>query len=146
MKDDVKKYQEIDIDIYDILVKATKQEKVQVINDYMQIKTLIEQQRLYGLAKFFDLTKIQAVSSEGIIITIRDKYIDDYQEKLVDIGQYFMTFYKKSMQLYLLTEDKWLSIRKKYIESLENNSKEDIYLLAQETFGKDVVKKHKSMV
>ncbi len=130
-----------DVTIVDILDRATKEDKALILNKYMETKSLIEQNGKFGLAKFFELTQVQAAAKNGFVITIDAKLVDSYIQKVDEISNFIYQTTNINGKIILLNESDWLNTRTQYIQAKKNNNGNNIVDLARKTFGDHLVNK-----
>lgn len=129
------------ISLFEILNGATKVERDILIRKYFDIKLSLEEDQQFGTAKFFELTEVRAASKQGFVITIENDFIKSYSKRLVDISKYIAKKTNIYGKIYLLSEPEWLQVRSDYINHKKMVVDNDIYKLAIETFGSEIVKR-----
>ncbi len=127
--------------ILDVLMAATVANKKEILNYYPQIKTQLEEQGKYGLAKFFEYSTVQAASNIGYVITIDMNYLSSYQKRIQEIEDIFYKYTSKKGKIFLLDVNEWLAKRPEYIKRIKESKEKDIFKKAQEEFGTDIVVK-----
>ncbi|MGL4589369.1 MAG: DNA polymerase III subunit gamma/tau [Mycoplasmatales bacterium] len=128
------------IHIDDILEEATKNHKNEYANLYFLIKDELEAEQKYGLAKFFELSKVQAASPKGCIIIIDDSVKEAYLGRVSEIQRIFMKALQRELWIELLGHQEWQTIRREFLEK-KTQKENGVLQTAIKFFGEDKVRK-----
>ncbi len=127
--------------ILDVLKSATVADKKACFNNFKDMQHNLEAEGKYGIAKFFEYAEIQAASPIGFVLTIDIKLYDSYNKRNTEIEMIFNNYYQKKVKIFLLERSTWQAKRPEYVRAIKEMNEKDIFDLAQNEFGSEIVKK-----
>ncbi len=127
--------------ILDVLKVATVQDKRDIQSAFTKMQSDLEFEGKYGIAKFFEYAEIQAASPIGYVLTIDSKLINSYAKRITEIEDIFNNYLQKKVKIFLLERNDWQTKRPDYVKAIKEMNQKDIFQLAQQEFGSEIVKK-----
>lgn len=127
--------------IFEVILQSTNDDKVGLKKINSALTMQLNQEKEYGLAKFFEDCEVQAVSTQGAVVSISDSYYESYlnrQDKLEELIVHKLGY---RIKLHLVTTQYWRENRKTFVEAYRNHDNKDIYQEAVDYFGKELVTK-----
>lgn len=137
----IKSNEQTNIIILDVLKLATVKEKKDLIENCYKLQLELETEGKYGIAKFFEYAEVQAASPIGYVLTIDQKLISSYLKRLNEIEHIFNNYLGKKVKIFLLERSEWQAKRPDYVKAIKEMKEKDIFQLAQEEFGAELVNK-----
>ncbi len=132
---------ENNIIILDVLKVATIQDKREIQSAFTKMQADLEFEGKYGIAKFFEYAEIQAASPIGYVLTIDSKLINSYSKRIEEIEDIFNNYLQKKVKIFLLERNDWQVKRPDYVKAIKEMKDKNIFELAQQEFGSEIVKK-----
>ncbi len=129
------------ITIIDTLMNATNNDKKQCKIASQKCVVTLNDQKQYGIAKFFEVSVVQGASTTGVVVTIDENLFESYEKRIQTITDEFSKQIGHEMKVHLLTTQYWMKERVNFIHAIKKNKSVDIYQEAIEFFGKDKVNK-----
>ncbi len=127
--------------ILDVLKSATVSEKRELVSIFASLQAKLEAEGKYGIAKFFEYADVNAASEIGCVLTIDASIIESYQKRLSEIEDIFHKYAAKKGKIFLLERNQWHQKRPEYIRKINEMKSNDIFQLASDEFGTDIVTK-----
>ncbi len=127
--------------ILDVLKTATVKMKKELITSFTILQKNLESEGKYGIAKFFEYADIKAASEVGCVLTIDSSIIESYRKRLAEIEDIFHNYASKKGKIFLLEHNEWQRRRPEYIRKINEMKSNDVFQLASDEFGADIVTK-----
>ncbi|WOO88103.1 DNA polymerase III subunit gamma/tau [Mollicutes bacterium LVI A0039] len=129
------------ITIIDTLKHATKIDKQKAQMAAVKAADELNMAKQYGIAKFFEVSKVQGASPTGIVVSIEQNLFATYESRLAQIQHIYSNHVGSSVKVHLLTSQYWKQERMNFVRAVKENKEIDIYEEATSFFGKDMVNK-----
>lgn len=129
------------ITVIDTLKNATKEAKQQALKVAKEACNELNEQKKYGIAKFFEVSSIQGASVDGIVLSVDQNFYASYEPRIELITQIYSNKLGNKVKIHLLTNQYWKQNRMNFVRVVKENKEVDIYKEATNFFGKDMVTK-----
>lgn len=127
------------IGFIDVLKGATAVDKERYINNKVSFITAANNKNLRSIGIFFEESNIVAASSNSVIISTNDTFINDFNKKLKEISDIITGVDSTCEYVFLIGEYEWSQKRSRYIQELKKE--QTIYDVAVNNFGHNIVRK-----
>lgn len=144
VEESISKVDTVDIDnitVIDTLKNATKEAKQQALKVAKDACNELNEQKKYGIAKFFEVSSIQGASVDGIVLSVDQNFYASYEPRIDLITQIYSNKLGNQVKIHLLTNQYWKQNRMNFVRVVKENREVDIYKEATNFFGKDMVTK-----
>ncbi len=127
--------------ILETLKHATIDHKKQMKHNFSKVFHELNQTNQHGIAKFFELSLIQACSHDQIVVSIDDNILPSYYAVIETIKVEINKILQIETEIHLISTNNWQKKRMEYIQILKDLKEKDIYKEAQTIFGEEMVNK-----
>ncbi len=129
------------ITLMDVLFSATKADKKIMMQVNNKVIDELNRNKKYGIAKFFELSVIQAASKTGIVVSIDEQLLATYDRRIDDIQKIYSQTLGSQIEVHLISNRYWQQERGNFIKAVKENCGVSIYEEAVNFFGKELVNK-----
>lgn len=114
---------ELNNKILQVLDKADKNFRIDVMKKFLKLSDTLNEDKKFGLAKFFSEGNIRAASEDSLIVTISKDYIDDFYERIDELN----LLLSNKFEIIIIDNDTWSNILKLYLQKNKfQKTKKDI--------------------
>lgn len=123
-----------EISLMDVLTTASKEAKENLKNLFVKIVQDLENNKKYGLAKFFNVCNIHAVGQYGCVITLDPQYYHDYIQREDEINQILKEYVHDNFKLFLLETEYWVNNVKLFRSKVKEVRENQLYVKTKKNF------------
>ncbi len=106
---------------FNVLQTATKESRINITKEFVNLGNILTNEKKLGLAKFFIEGQIKAANNNSLIVVIEHELVQPYNNRIDDILERISL----TENIFIINEQTWNNLKEKYLNKRKNKGSED---------------------